>query len=107
GRGPVGVSERPPSGVARFAADGGPLISDAIRTLSTVEDRGIWFEGEFTPWSESVAESTARAAVLRDLLGTDVSDGPPHVGVLLENTPEYLHLLGAAAISEIVVAGLN
>src|SRR5699024_2846809 len=31
----------------------------------------------------------------------------PHIGLLLSGTPEYLHLLAAAACSEIVVAGLN
>lgn len=32
---------------------------------------------------------------------------PPHVGLLLSGTPEYLHVMAAAACSEIVVAGLN
>src|SRR5699024_722260 len=32
---------------------------------------------------------------------------PPHIGLLLSGSPEYLHLLAAAACSEIVVAGLN
>ena len=32
---------------------------------------------------------------------------PPHIGVLLDNTPEYLFWLGAAAISRSVVVGIN
>jgi fatty-acyl-CoA synthase len=49
-----------------------------------------------------VAESRRRAAwweALRD------PASPPHIGVLLDNTPEYLFWLGAAAISGSVVVG--
>src|SRR5437588_9809763 len=34
-------------------------------------------------------------------------DGVLHVGVLLDNTPEYLYALGGAALSRSVVVGLN
>jgi fatty-acyl-CoA synthase len=53
-------------------------------------------------WSEVVAESAARAAVLADL---GAAGG--HVGVLLENVPEYVFLLGGAALSGSVVVGIN
>ena len=46
-------------------------------------------------WAEVVHESSVRAAVLAALL----PDGePPHVGVLLENVPEFAFLLGGAAL---------
>ena len=32
---------------------------------------------------------------------------PPHIGVLLDNTPEYLFWLGAAAISRSAIVGIN
>ena len=32
---------------------------------------------------------------------------PPHVGVLLDNVPEYLFLLGGAALAGAVVVGIN
>lgn len=35
------------------------------------------------------------------------ADSPPHVGVLLENVPEFSYLLGAAALGGFVVVGLN
>ncbi len=53
-------------------------------------------------WAEVVAESSARASVLGELEG-----GGRHLGVLLENTPEYVFLLGAAALSGRVVVGIN
>ena len=45
----------------------------------------------------------ARADRLRRLVTAD----PPHVGVLLENTPEFVFLLGGAALSGHVIVGLN
>lgn len=59
-------------------------------------DGGAW------TWREVVAESAARAAVLADLSGPG-----RHVGVLLENGPEYVFLLGGAALSGTVVVGIN
>lgn len=67
------------------------------------DDRvGLIFEGVAWTWAEVVAESAARAATLdeRGLAGK-------HIGVLLDNTPEYLFLLGAAALSNSVLVGAN
>ena len=56
----------------------------------------------FWSWAEVVAEAAARAAVLdeRGLAGR-------HVGVLLDNEPEFVFLLGAAALSGTVIVGVN
>jgi fatty-acyl-CoA synthase len=53
-------------------------------------------------WGEVVAESAARAEALRSL---GVAGG--HVGVLLENVPEYVFVLGGAAVSRSVIVGIN
>ncbi len=55
-------------------------------------------------WQEYVAECARRAHALRGLLGPG---RPPHVGVLMDNTPEMAFLLGAAGLGDIVVVGLN
>ena len=55
-------------------------------------------------WAEHVAESGVRAAALRGLLDPG---RPPHVGVLLDNTPEMAMALSAAALGGHVVVGLN
>src|SRR5262249_17315491 len=68
------------------------------------DDVGAWFEDRSYSYREVVAESLRRAALwdsIRD------PDAPPHVGVLLDNTPEYLFWLGAAAISRSTVVGIN
>ncbi|MET9696097.1 AMP-binding protein [Streptomyces sp. NPDC006529] len=49
-------------------------------------------------------ESAARAALLVALLPPGA---PPHVGVLLDNTPEFPFWLGAAALAGAAVAGIN
>jgi fatty-acyl-CoA synthase len=64
---------------------------------------GVVFEDESWTWRAVVEESLARAGFLRALHGA----GPFHVGVLLENVPEFLFLLGAAAIGGATVVGIN
>ncbi|MFF5707360.1 AMP-binding protein [Streptomyces sp. NPDC012794] len=49
-------------------------------------------------------EAAARAALLVDLLPPGAE---PHVGVLLDNTPEFPFWLGAAALAGAAVAGIN
>ncbi len=54
-------------------------------------------------WRDVVAESAARASLFSEL-----ADGRPlHVGVLLENVPEYVFVLGGAALAGAVVVGIN
>ncbi|RRO17511.1 acyl-CoA synthetase [Saccharopolyspora rhizosphaerae] len=71
------------------ADDGGPGLRTADR--------------EWT-WAEHVRRSAEHAALLRELLA---GDAPPHIGVLLDNVPEFSFLLGGAALSGAVVVGLN
>jgi fatty-acyl-CoA synthase len=65
--------------------------------------RGLLFEGTSWDWSEVVAEMSRWGAWLGSLTG----DGPPHVGVLLENVPEYLFALGGSLLTGSVLIGLN
>jgi fatty-acyl-CoA synthase len=71
------------------AGDGGP---------------GLLFEESAWTWAQVVHESCVRSSLLRELLP---AGQPPHVGVLLDNTPEFAFLLGAAALGGHVVVGLN
>ncbi|HXB37963.1 MAG TPA: AMP-binding protein, partial [Acidimicrobiales bacterium] len=58
----------------------------------------IWTHGEL------FAEAERFAALFRARLDPG---RPPHVGVLLDNTPDYVFALCGAALSGSVVAGLN
>ncbi|MFG2137174.1 AMP-binding protein [Streptomyces sp. NPDC048650] len=53
---------------------------------------------------ETAAGALARAALFRDLLPRGAE---PHIGVLLDNVPEYPLWLGAAALAGAAVAGIN
>jgi fatty-acyl-CoA synthase len=60
-------------------------------------------DGRRWTWREVVAEAATRASVLRSLR----QDGPFHVGVLLENVPDFVFLLGAAALEGATIVGIN
>jgi fatty-acyl-CoA synthase len=67
------------------------------------DDRvGLIFEDRTWTWREVVEEVAARASLLRT---TGLSGR--HLGVLLDNVPEYVFLLGAAAVTGSVVVGIN
>lgn len=65
---------------------------------------GLWCEDMVLTHHEVAAGAAARAALLADLLPPGAE---PHVGVLLDNTPEYPLWLGAAALAGAAVAGIN
>ncbi|MET9121807.1 AMP-binding protein [Streptomyces sp. NPDC004528] len=65
---------------------------------------GLWFEGLVLSHHQVTAAAAARAALLADLLPAGAE---PHLGVLLDNTPEYPMWLSAAALAGAAVAGIN
>ncbi|MCV7100311.1 long-chain-fatty-acid--CoA ligase FadD17 [Mycobacterium palustre] len=81
-----------------------PTVTKLLAPLAEIDDRGVHFEGSFTSWRDHIRHGAAIAAALRSRL--DPSK-PPHVGVLLENTPFFSAMLVAAGMSGIVPVGLN
>jgi fatty-acyl-CoA synthase len=77
--------------------------ADLVRQRGADDHRGILFESREWSWRQVVAECEIRAALLTELR----REGPFHVGVLLENIPEYIFLLGGAALAGAVVVGIN
>jgi fatty-acyl-CoA synthase len=75
-----------------------------LKPLVDVDDRGVYFEDSFTSWRDHLRHGSAVAATLRARLDPA---RPPHVGVLLENTPFFSAMLVAAGLSGIVPVGLN
>jgi fatty-acyl-CoA synthase len=73
--------------------------------LARAEDDhpGLLFGDATWSWREVVAQSAQRAAIAGSLR----QPGPFHIGVLLENGPEYLFWLGGAALSGATVVGIN
>ncbi|MEP6625284.1 MAG: AMP-binding protein, partial [Acidimicrobiia bacterium] len=64
---------------------------------------GLVFEDEQWSWRETVAAAQTRAALLGELR----RPGPFHVGVLLENVPEFVFLLMGAGLAGATVVGIN
>ncbi len=79
-------------------------VTKLLVPLAEIDDRGIYFEDSFTSWRDHVQHGAAIAATLR---GRFDPTRPPHVGVLLENTPFFSAMLVAAGMSGIVPVGLN
>ena len=80
-----------------------PTIAGLVAARADDGSAGLVFEDTSWTWAEVVRESTRRAAALCDLR----AEGPFHVGVLLENTPEYVFVLFGAALAGATVVGLN
>ncbi|WP_370331748.1 long-chain-fatty-acid--CoA ligase FadD17 [Mycolicibacterium hippocampi] len=88
-----------------------PTVPELLRPLAEVDDRGVFsVDGlddssvSFVSWRNHIQDAAALAGVLRARLDPT---RPPHVGVLLGNTPFFCTVLAAAALSGIVPVGLN
>jgi fatty-acyl-CoA synthase len=77
--------------------------ADAVLARGGDTHPGLIFEGQAWTWAEVVAEMAAWETWLTPL----TREGPPHVGILLDNVPEYLFALGATLLSGSVLVGLN
>jgi fatty-acyl-CoA synthase len=92
-------------------------LAGLLRARAGDDRSGLLFEDRVWTWREYVAECAARAAWLdaraEERAGLPGADGRPpkarplHVGILLDNVPELLFLLGAAALSGHVIVALN
>lgn len=75
------------------------LVADRLDDQRT----GLQFEGQSWTWQEVIAQSSRRGELARRLR----RPGPWHVGVLLDNTPEFIFwILGCAAVGATLV-GIN
>jgi fatty-acyl-CoA synthase len=87
-----------------FVIPADPSVTKLLVPLAEIDDRGIYFEDSFISWRDHLRHAAAIAATLRERLDPAK---PPHVGVLLENTPFFSAMLVAAGMSGIVPVGLN
>ncbi|SCF59280.1 AMP-binding protein [Streptomyces sp. Ncost-T10-10d] len=78
-------------------------IADLLLARTEDDHPGLLTRDRSWTWGEVVEESAARAAWAGKLR----TDGPFHIGVLLENEPEYVFWLGAAALAGAAVVGIN
>lgn len=67
----------------------------------------LLFEDRSWTWRQYVTECAVRAEALTALRRRDQPETPWHVGVLMENSPEYLFVIGGAALAGATVVGIN
>ncbi len=80
-----------------------PTVAELLALRAEDDHPGLRSGDEEWSWRQVVAASAARAAWIRSVEG----EGPLHIGVLLGNVPEYVFWLGAAALADAVVVGIN
>jgi fatty-acyl-CoA synthase len=82
-----------------------PPATFAELVLSRADDDtdGLLYEDQRWSWREVVEEARVRAELLTQLR----SSGPFHVGVLLENVPEFVFLLMGAGLAGAAIVGIN
>src|ERR1700755_1422488 len=79
-------------------------VAEVLRSRADSDAVAFCFGDEQWSYREYVAEAERRSALPRSMLEPP---RPPHIGVLLDNVPDYLFWLGAAALSGSVVVGIN
>jgi fatty-acyl-CoA synthase len=83
-------------------------MRDLLRERASDDAPALRFEGDAWSWRAHVRASLERAAWLLALArALPPGAGRLHVGVLLDNVPEYSFLLGAAAFAGGAVVGIN
>jgi fatty-acyl-CoA synthase len=80
-----------------------PTIAELVRARAGDGHAALLFEDRSWTYAEYVTASAERAALLTELR----RPGPFHVGVLLDNVPEFALWLGAAALTGAIVVGIN
>jgi fatty-acyl-CoA synthase len=78
-------------------------IAEILRGHAANDAPALLFEDRRWTYREYVQACAERAALLLSLR----RDGPFHVGVLLDNVPEYPMLLGATALAGAAIVGIN
>ncbi len=78
--------------------------AELLRNRATQDAPAFIFEDRSWSYRELIEEACRRASLFT---GMRDQSRPPHVGVLLDNVPEYLFWLAAAALSGTVVVGIN
>ncbi|MEI7618492.1 MAG: AMP-binding protein [Actinomycetota bacterium] len=80
-----------------------PTFADHVLARANDDRPAVLFEDTVVTYREWVAQCAARAALFKQMR----QDGPPHIGVLLENVPDFTMWLGAAALVGATVVGIN
>ena len=78
-------------------------FAELVLSRANDDTDGLLYEDRRWSWREVVGEARVRAALLAELR----RPGPFHVGVLLENVPEFVFVLLGAGLAGAAVVGVN
>lgn len=79
-------------------------VRDLLLARSEQDSPALLTHGRTWTWRELVADASTRAGAIAHLLDPQ---RPPHVGLLMDNTPEMLMGLAAAGLGGHVAVGVN
>jgi fatty-acyl-CoA synthase len=79
-------------------------FADVIRQRRDDDRPGVLSDDGSVSWAETVHESAVRAALALEVLDPH---RPRHVGVLLDNVPEFAFWIGGAALAGLTIVGIN
>src|SRR5207253_10168949 len=82
-------------------------VDAQVRARASDPRPALLFDDRSWTWAEHTAQAAARAAWYAADRARRGADGPPHIGVLLENVPSFSFWLAAAALGRFVLVGLN
>ena len=82
-------------------------FAEVVRSRVGDQKEALRFEGRTWSWDEVIAEAAVRAALLQRYRPLDDARTQLHLGVLLQNVPDYVFWLLAAGLSGDAVAGIN
>jgi fatty-acyl-CoA synthase len=99
----VTPAETQPTAAGASPAAALETITQAVLDLSDIDGLGLVANDLRLSHAEVVAQAATRAAWLR----ANRQDGPFHVAVMLDNVPEFVFWLEAAALAGAVVVGAN
>ncbi len=85
-------------------APGHATIAELLLARAGDDNTALLFEDQRWSWRELVQEAASRSVLMQQLRPRE---RPWHVGVLLENIPEYIFLIAGAALCGATVAGIN
>jgi len=83
-----------------------PTFAEIVRSRAEDQEVGLRFEDQEWSWAEVVAQGAVRAALLEELVPAP-EGRQRHVGVLLENVPDFVFWIAGAAMAGAAMVGIN
>jgi fatty-acyl-CoA synthase len=78
-------------------------FGDQVKARANDDNTALLFEDQSWTYAEWVRACAARAALFEAMR----TDGAPHIGVLLDNVPDFTMWAGAAAMCGATIVGIN